>query len=152
MESIALNRKASFDYNFKDKIEAGLVLTGSEVKSLRKKNISIKESYIGEKKSELWLFNCHINNYQQSLKTNQVSPTRVRKILLSKKEKDRVIGLQNKEGYSIVPISIYFNKRGFAKVLIGVGKGKKKYDKRQQIKKKDWNIQKQRILKNKSNR
>jgi len=146
MKIIAVNKKANFNFNIIDKIEAGIVLTGSEVKSLRLITASIKESYIGEKKSELWLFNCHISEYISS-SSNNFSPLREKKILLSKKQKNKLIGSIKKEGFSLVPISLYFNKRGFAKILIGLGKGKKLIDKRYDIKKKEWNIQKQRILK-----
>ena len=99
-----------------------------------------------EKNSVLWLFNCHINPYKSSSEKNY-NPTKDRKILLSKKEQNKIIGSTNKEGFSAIPISIYFNKRGFAKMLIGIGKGKKKYDKREKIRKKEWNLQKQRLLK-----
>ena len=145
MKTIAQNKKANFNYLIREKIEAGVVLTGSEVKSIRNNEVSIKESYIAEKNSELWLFNCHINAYNQS--SNKLyNPTRIKKILLSKKEQNKIKSLKNKEGYTAVPISLYFNRRGFAKILIGIGKGKKKFDKRQAIKKKEWDIQKRRTL------
>ena len=147
MRSIAINKKANFNYIITEKIEAGIVLTGSEVKSLRNNSVSIKESYIVEKNSEIWLFNCHISNYNKSL-DNNMNPIRVRKMLLSKKEKNKIANSTNKKGYTIVPISLYFNKRGFAKMLIGIGKGKKNVDKRQSIKEKEWNIKKQRLMKN----
>jgi len=146
MRIIAQNKKANFDYIINDKIEAGIVLTGDEVKSLRNKGVSIKESYIGEKNSELWLFNCHINNYNQSSK-KLYEPTRIRKILVSKKEQYKIKSCKTKEGFSVIPISFYFNKRGFAKILIGIGKGKKQFDKRQALKKQEWDIQKKRLLK-----
>ena len=138
MRSIAINKKANFNYIITEKIEAGIVLTGSEVKSLRNNSVSIKESYIAEKNSEIWLFNCHISNYNKSIDSDQ-NPIRERKILLSKKEKNKITNSTNKEGGTVIPISLYFNKRGFAKMLIGIGKGKKKLDKRQSIKKRDWN-------------
>tara|TARA_Y100000590_G_scaffold337398_1_gene384353 strand:- start:10335 stop:10787 length:453 start_codon:yes stop_codon:yes gene_type:complete len=147
MKSISINRKANSDYEFETKIEAGLVLTGSEVKSLRNNSASIKESYIGEKRSELWLFNFHIGKYQSS-SNDKYDPMRIRKILLSKKEQNKVIGSTTKKGFSIIPLSLYFNKKGYAKILIGIGRGKKKFDKRQTIKKKEWDIQKRRLLKN----
>ena len=136
MKTIAVNKKANFNYSITDKIEAGLVLTGTEVKSLRIVTASIKESYIGEKESELWLFNCHISEYKSS-NTKSFDPLRQRKILLSKKQKNKLIGSLNKDGFSLVPISLYFNNRGIAKILIGLGKGKKLFDKRQTIKKKE---------------
>ena len=103
----------------------------------------------GEKESELWLFNCHISEYKSS-NTKNFDPLRQRKILLSKKQKNKLIGSLNKDGFSLVPMSLYFNNRGIAKILVGLGKGKKLFDKRQTIKKKEWGIQKQRILKEKN--
>ena len=147
MRSIAINKKANFNYIITEKIEAGIVLTGSEVKSLRNNSVSIKESYIAEKNSEIWLFNCHISNYNKSIDNDQ-NPIRERKILLSRKEKNKIANSTNKEGSTVIPISLYFNKRGFAKMLIGIGKGKKNVDKRQSIKEKEWNIKKQRLMKN----
>ena len=145
MKVVAQNKKANFNYLITEQIEAGLVLTGSEVKSVRKNEVSIKESYIGEKKSELWLFNCHINYYNQS-SSKTYNPIRSRKILLSKKEVDKIKNLKNQDGLTAIPISMYFNNRGFAKVLIGIGKGKKRFDKRQEIKKKEWDLQKKRLF------
>ena len=147
MQKIAVNKKASFNYQITEKYEAGIVLTGSEVKSLRNNSVSIKESYIAEKNSEIWLFNCHISNYNKSIDSDQ-NPIRERKILLSKKEKNKITNSTNKKGCTVIPISLYFNKRGFAKMLIGIGKGKKNVDKRQSIKEKEWNIKKQRLMKN----
>ena len=114
MKIIALNKKANFNYIINEKLEAGLVLTGNEVKSLRENSVSIKESYISEKNSELWLFNCHISQYKSS-RINNYDPIRSRKILLTKKEQNRIIGSKVKQNISLVPISLYFNKRGFAK-------------------------------------
>ena len=147
MKVVAQNKKANFNYLITEQIEAGLVLTGSEVKSVRKNEVSIKESYIGEKRSELWLFNFHIGKYQSS-SNDKYDPMRIRKILLSKNEQNKVIGSTTKKGFSIIPLSLYFNKKGYAKILIGIGRGKKKFDKRQTIKKKEWDIQKRRLLKN----
>jgi len=148
MKSISINKKANFNYIITEKIEAGIVLTGSEVKSLRNNSVSIKESYIAEKNSEIWLFNCHISNYSNSLDSEQ-NPIRIRKILLSKREKNKITNSANKKGFTVIPISLYFNKRGIAKMLIGLGKGKKNVDKRQSIKEREWNINKQRLMKNK---
>ena len=147
MRSIAINKKANYNYIITEKIEAGIVLTGSEVKSLRNSSVSIKESYIAEKNSEIWLFNCHISNYNKSSEKNW-DPIRIRKILLSEKEQNKIINSTNKKGYTVIPMSLYFNKRGFAKMLIGIGRGKKNVDKRQSIKEKEWNINKQRLVKN----
>ena len=109
MKSISINKKANFNYIITEKIEAGIVLTGSEVKSLRNNSASIKESYIAEKNSEIWLFNCHISNYRDSLDSEQ-NPIRIRKILLSKREKNKITNSANKKGFTVIPISLYFNK------------------------------------------
>ncbi len=147
MKIIAANKKANFDYIISEKIEAGLVLTGSEVKSLRINTGSIKESYIIEKKNELWLSNCYIKKYSASNSSN-TDPIRERKLLVNKKQLNKIIGETKKSGKAIVPISLYFDKKGFAKLTIGVGTGKKKHDKRMTIKDKEWGIKKQRLLKN----
>ena len=148
MKIIAANKKANHDYSINEKFEAGLVLTGPEVKSLRVFTGSIKESYVIEKNGELWLNNCHIKKYSSS-NLNNYSSTRNRKILLNKKEINKIIGLSKKSGMSIIPLILYFNNKGFAKLSIGLGKGKKKYDKRASIKSKEWGIRKQRLEKNK---
>ena len=148
MKIIAANKKANHDYSINEKFEAGLVLTGPEVKSLRVFTGSIKESYVIEKNGELWLNNCHIKKYSSS-NLNNYSSTRNRKILLNKKEVNKIIGLSKKSGMSIIPLILFFNNKGFAKLSIGLGKGKKKYDKRASIKSKEWGIRKQRLEKNK---
>ena len=147
MQIIATNEKADCDYQISWKLDAGIVLTGPEVKSLRKNSSAIKESYIENDGGELWLCNCHIKKYESSSEKVH-NPTRKRKLLLNKKELNKVLGSVRKEGFSIVPISIYFNDRGMAKLNIGLGKGKKKFDKRQTQKMKDWNKTKQRLIKN----
>lgn len=149
MQIIAANKKASFDYFIINKFESGLILTGSEVKSLRVNTGSIKESYILEKDGELWLINCYIKKYDSSNEVEN-NPTRERKILVNKKELNKIIGASRKDGMTIVPITLYFNKRGLAKLTIGLAKGKKKQDKRASIKEKEWNISKQRLIKNTS--
>ena len=147
MKIIANNKKATYDYDISLKINSGLVLTGSEVKSLRINSSSIKEAYVQEQKGELWLCNCYIKNYHSSSdKAND--PIRKRKLLISKKELNKLLGSIKKDGFSIIPISIYFNENGLVKINIGLGRGKKKYDKRQSQKLKDWNKNKQRLLKN----
>ena len=146
MKIIAANSRANYDYLISSKIEAGIVLTGSEVKSLRVNTGSIKGSYIIEKNGELWLSNSFIKNYNNSL-NNNYNPSRDRKLLINKKEFRKILGIIKQGGYSIVPISLYFSENGFAKLSFGVGKGKKKYDKREAIKQKDWGIKKNRILK-----
>ena len=148
MQIIAANKKAFHDYFIGHKFEAGLVLTGSEVKSLRMNTGSIKESYTVEKDGELWLTNCYIKKYLSSLNKNYNS-VRKRKILVKKKELNKIIGSSKRNGMSIIPLLLYFNDRGFAKLSIGLGKGLKKYDKRAAIKTKEWGIKKQRLKKNK---
>ena len=148
MQTIATNKKANYSYLIKEKYEAGLVLTGAEVKSLRVNTGSIKESYIMEKGSQLWLINCYIKKYSSSIEKKN-DPTREKKILVNKKELNRIIGSSKKEGMSVIPLLLYFNDKGLAKLSIGLGKGKKKYDKRSAIKSREWAINKQRIEKNK---
>ena len=147
MKIIANNKRASYDYHISLKINSGLVLTGSEVKSLRNNSSSIKEAFVGEKNGELWLCNCFIKKYESS-SVKDDNPTRQRKLLLSKKDINKLIGSVKKEGFTIVPICMFFNEKGLVKLNIGLGRGKKKYDKRQSQKLKDWNKSKQRLLKN----
>ena len=146
MKKIALNKKATYNYQISETYEAGIVLTGSEVKSLRTNTGSIKESYIAEKNRELWLTNCHIKKFSSSNEINY-NPLKERKILVNKRERNKLIGSIKKEGMTIVPMSLYFNNQGRAKLLIGIGRGKKKYDKRASIKAKEWRIKKQRLKK-----
>tara|TARA_B100001063_G_scaffold99362_1_gene92855 strand:+ start:772 stop:1218 length:447 start_codon:yes stop_codon:yes gene_type:complete len=147
MNIIANNKKATFDYEISLKLDAGIVLTGPEVKSLRNNSPSIKESYIENEGGELWLCNCHIKKYESSNEKDH-NPIRKRKLLLNKKELNKVLGSVRRDGFAVVPISIYFNEKGLAKLNIGLGKGKKKFDKRETQKMKDWNKTKQRLLKN----
>ena len=147
MQIIAANKRANHNYLIISKLEAGIVLNGSEVKSLRINTGSIKESYIDEKNGELWITNCYIKTYSSSSDVIR-NPTRQRKLLLNKKELNKIIGGIKKEGMSIVPLCLYFNRKGLAKLSIGLAKGKKKQDKRSSIKEKEWNIKKQRLLKN----
>ncbi len=147
MKIIANNKKATYDYEVSLKINSGIVLTGSEVKSLRFNSSSIKEAYVEERNGELWLCNCFIKRYHSS-SDNENNPTRQRKLLISKKELNKLTGSIKKEGFTIVPISMFFNEKGLVKLTIGLGRGKKKYDKRQSQKLKDWNKSKERLLKN----
>lgn len=149
MQIIAVNKKANYDFLIEEKFDAGLVLTGSEVKSLRVNTGSIKESYVLEKKGELWLTNCFIKKYPSSINNDVYNSTRSRKILVNKRELNKIIGLSKKNGMTIIPLLLYFNDKGIAKLSIGLGKGKRKYDKRAVIKSKEWNIKKQRLEKNK---
>ena len=147
MKIIAINKRANYDYDITQKLCAGIILTGSEVKSLRHNSSSIRESYIDASFNELYLCNCFIKRYQSSSDKEQDS-SRKRKLLLNRKELNNIIGFVRKDGFSIIPISIYFNDAGLVKLEIGLGKGKKKYDKRNSLKLKDWNKNKQRLLKN----
>lgn len=146
--TISDNRKANFEYFLEDKIEAGIVLTGTEVKSLRHGQCGLQESHIAAKKGELWLWNAHIPEYQQAGPQQQHAPRRPRKLLLNAKQRDKMMGAVNREGYTIVPTRIYFNSRGLAKLEIALAKGKKEYDKRETIKQRDWDRQKSRVLRN----
>ena len=146
MKIIAANTRATFDYEISQKIEAGIVLTGSEVKSLRVNTGSIRGSYIIEKNNELWISNLFIKKYESSIDQNY-NPKRERKLLISRKEFNKSYAIIKKGGFTIVPISLFFSNKGFVKLLFGIGKGKKKVDKRQAIKEKDWNNKKLRILK-----
>ena len=141
---ICLNRKASFNYFFIELVEAGIVLKGSEVKSLRDGKGSIADSYALDKNGELFLINSHIPLYRQSSYNNH-DPKNDRKLLLKKKEINKLIGRINQEGLTIVPTKMYFLK-GKVKVEIAVAKGKKLYDKRQVKKTRDWNREKARLL------
>ncbi len=124
MKIIATNKRANYDYDISLKLCAGIILTGSEVKSLRYNSSSIKESYIDASLNELYLCNCFIKRYQSSSNKEEDS-SRKRKLLLNKKELNKIIGSVKKDGFSIVPISIYFNDAGLVKLDIGLGKGKK---------------------------
>ena len=146
MKIIAANNRANYNFTISNKIEAGIVLTGSEVKSLRINTGSIRGSYIIEEKGELWLSNSFIKKYQNSNDKNY-DPSRNRKLLVTKKEFNKISGLIKQGGFTIIPISLYFSNKGFAKLSCGIAKGKKKIDKRESIKQRDWNIKKQRLLK-----
>ena len=143
---IAENRKARYNYEIKEKIQVGIILTGTEVKSLRLGKASISESYATDTNGKLFLINSNIPMYEAANNFNH-EPTRQRELLVSKKEQNKLVGLIKKEGVTLVPLSLYFNNKGFAKLDIGIAKGKKKEDKRESIKLRDWNRQKSRILK-----
>ena len=143
---ICLNRKASFNYFFHELLEAGIALKGSEVKSLREGKASIADSYAVEKNGEIFLINSHIPLYKQSSYNNH-DPKDDRKLLLKRKEINKLIGRMNQDGLTLVPTKLYFLK-GKAKVQIAVAKGKKLYDKRQVKKKRDWNREQRRVLSN----
>ncbi len=146
-KTVADNRRANFDYAIEDKFEAGLVLVGTEVKSLRHGQCMLAESHVAEKDGELHLLNAHIPEYQQAGHLMQHDPRRPRKLLLKKKEVGKLMGAVTREGYTIIPIRLYFDKKGLAKLEVALAKGKKQHDKREAIKQKDWARDKQRILK-----
>ena len=136
LKIISNNRKAGFNYFFKEFFEAGIVLKGSEVKSLRDGKANISESYAFDEQGEIYLVNSHIPSYKQSSYNNH-DPKRNRKLLLNKREINKLIGRINREGFTLIPTKLYFRK-GKAKVEIAVAKGKKQYDKRYTKKKRDW--------------
>ena len=138
-----LNRKAHFNYTVEEELEAGIMLLGSEVKSLREGKASIAESYVAEVKGELFLINSNISEYKAANRMNH-EPKRSRKLLLHKRQLNKMLGHMQSKGYSCFPLKVYFNKRNVAKVILGLGRGKKLYDKRESIKKKDDMRRKQR--------
>ena len=141
---ICLNRKASFNYFFDELLEAGIVLKGSEIKSIRNGKVNIADSYAIEKKGEIILINSHIASYKQASNTNH-NPIDERKLLLNKREIKKLIGKIQRDGLTIVPTKMYF-KKGKVKIELAVAKGKKKYDKRATKKNRDWNRDKARYI------
>ena len=144
LKIICFNRKASFNYFFEELIEAGIVLKGSEIKSIRLGKVNIAESYAIDKDGEIVLINSHIPTYKQASYSNH-NPSGERKLLLNRKEINKLIGKLNKEGFTLVPIKMYF-KKGKAKIQIAVAKGKKHFDKRHTKKTRDWNRDKARYF------
>ncbi len=144
LKIICLNRKASFNYFFEDIYEAGIVLKGSEIKSVRNGKANIGDAYAIEKHGEIFLVNSHISSYKQASYSNH-NPMDERKLLLNRKEINKLIGKMQREGFTLIPTRMYF-KKGKAKIEIAVAKGKKQYDKRQDMKRKDWNRDKARYL------
>ena len=142
----AENRKARFNYEVLDTIETGLVLSGTEVKSLRGGHANIQESYASFEGGELWLINSYLPEYLQANRFNH-EPRRRRKLLVSKRELARLAQGVEREGMTLVPLKIYFNDRGRAKLLLAVARGKKLHDKRETEKQRDWNREKGRLLK-----
>jgi SsrA-binding protein len=145
---VAENRKARFNYEIEEKLEAGIQLLGSEVKSLRTGKANIADAYASSEGGELYLINAHIAEYTQSGRAHH-DPTRRRKLLLHRREMGRLAGAIQKEGMTLVPLKLYFNARGIAKVELGLGKGKKLHDKRETEKKRDWDRQKGRLMREK---
>lgn len=142
---IAQNKKARHDFHIEETYEAGMVLTGTEIKSIRNRRVNLKDSFARVAHGEAWLHNLHISPYEQGNRYNH-DPVRTRKLLLHRKQINTLIGLTQQKGYTLVPLKIYI-KNGFAKVLIGLGKGKKKYDKREDLKQKDAKREIQRAFK-----
>ena len=148
LKIISNNRKARFNYFFEEFFEAGIVLFGSEVKSLRDGKVNISESYAFDDNGEIYLVNSHIPSYKESSYNNH-DPKRDRKLLLNKREINKLLGRINREGFSLIPTKLYFRK-GKAKVEIAVAKGKKQYDKRHTKKKRDWNRERARFFRRSS--
>ena len=143
---VAENRRARFDYAIEDDLECGIMLEGSEVKALRQKSANIAESYATVDDGELWLVNSYVAPYEQA-RTFGHEERRRRKLLVSRKELARLWNETQRKGMTLVPLVLYFNHRGIAKIKIGIAKGKKTHDKRETAARRDWNRQKQRLLK-----
>ena len=142
---VADNRKARFNYFIDETMEAGVALTGTEVKSLRLGKATIAESYADARGGEIWLINSNIPEYLQANRFNH-APKRPRKLLLHKKQINKLMGAVDREGMTLIPLKLYFNDRGRAKLLLAVAKGKKLHDKRDSEKKRDWSREKGRLL------
>ncbi|MBK1841721.1 SsrA-binding protein SmpB [Azospirillum sp. YIM B02556] len=145
----AQNRRARFDFFIDDVLEAGIMLTGSEVKSLRGGRASVNEAYAGLKAGELYLFNAYIPEYLQAGRIDQHEPKRPRKLLVRRRELDKLAAGIKQKGVTLVPMSVYFNDRGYAKVEIGLATGKKKHDKRESEKERSWQRDKARLMRDK---
>lgn len=147
-KTVAENRKARFNYSIEETFEAGLVLTGSEVKSLRNGKATIAESYADAKGGEIWLVNANIPEYFQAHRENH-APKRLRKLLLHERQINKLANAVEREGMTIVPLKVYFNDKGRAKIEIALAKGKKLHDKREADKKRTWNREKSRLMRDK---
>ena len=143
---VTRNRKAQRDYEVRDRYDAGLVLMGSEIKSIRNSNINIGDGYVQAKERELWLVNTHISPYKDARNFGHSDPRRPRKLLLHRREINRIISKIRENGMTVIPLQVYL-ERGRAKVEIGVARGKKRYDKRADLAKRDANRQIERALK-----
>jgi SsrA-binding protein len=141
----AQNRRARFDYTIKETVEAGLVLRGPEVKSLRHGRATLSEAWAGERDGEVYLFNCYIPEYQGGV-LSRFEPRAPRKLLLKRKQIGSLLGAVSRGGATLVPLQIHFNDRGRAKVLLGVGEGRKKADKRHAVAARDWQRDKARVM------
>lgn len=142
------NRRARYDYQVSEEFEAGIVLVGTEVKSLRKGEVNINDAYAGVDKEEMWLYNAYIAEYEGGNQFNHET-RRARKLLLSKKEINKIMGRVKSKGVTVVPLSIFFNSRGYAKIKLGLATGKRDFEKRDSIKDREWEREKARITKDK---
>ena len=145
----AQNRRARHEYFILETLEAGVMLVGTEVKTLRAGHASIAEAYAGEQNGELFLMNAYLPEFKQAAKQFNHEPKRPRKLLVKRKELDKLLGAVRRDGVTLVPLSIYFNERGIAKVQLGLAKGKKKGDKRETEKQRDWQREKGRLMRDK---
>ena len=150
MSPIISNRRAKREYEILETVEAGIILSGPEVKSLRLGKANIGDAYADPKDGEMWLINCHISEYNNAQKEFHTSPTRPRKLLLHKKEIKKLQGSVQKQGLTLIVLKIFFNFKGVAKISLGLGRGKKDRDKRADEKRRDWQRQKQRLLRAKN--
>jgi SsrA-binding protein len=148
--NVTVNRKARHDYEILETYEAGLVLTGPEVKSVRQGKVSLAEAYARVNKGELWLYNMHIAPYDPVLQRNY-DPRQSRKLLMHKREIDRLMGLTQQRGLTLIPLRIYFNERGYAKVELGLARGKRKVDRRREIIEREMKREVDRALRGKRN-
>lgn len=144
---ISKNRSALYDFFIEDVLEAGIVLKSSEVKSIRLGKANISDSFAEVKEEEIFLMGCHISEYKNATRFNHY-PTRPRKLLLHRSEINKLLGKVKRKGYTLIPMKLYFNKKNIIKLELGLAIGKKTHDKRASVKEREWNIAKQRILKN----
>ena len=142
---IAQNRKAKFDYVISDKIEVGVILKGAEVKSIRKGTVSLDNSYAVDKKGEFWVMNLHVDLKSFERNHDNIDNYRPKKLLLKKNEINKIINKIKQDGFTMVPLDLHYNKKGFIKILLGISKGRKKSDKREYKKKQDWKREKSRL-------
>ncbi|MCE3006035.1 MAG: SsrA-binding protein SmpB [Alphaproteobacteria bacterium] len=143
--AVAINRKARFEYRIEEVIEAGMVLMGTEVKSLRAGRAQIADAYASVKGGELWLWNAHIEEFSHGNRYNH-EPKRGRKLLVSARQLQKIIGQLKVRGTTLIPLKLYFNQRGYAKIQLGLAHGKTKYEKRDTIKTRDWKREQGRLL------
>ncbi len=144
--TIAVNRRARHDYAIEEEFEAGMVLTGTEVKSLRTGTVNLSDAYAAPKGNGIYLHNLYIGEYSHAPMRAQHEPKRIRTLLLHRKELSRLMGSVQREGLTLIPLRLYFNNRGIAKIALGLGRGKREVDKRQDIKQRDWDRRKAGIL------